>query len=156
MATHAILILRLVLGVIFVYAAYTKLKESYTLFAISIDSYRILPPDAVFAVARTLPWVELAIGVWLLAGWRVAPAAIASTAILGGFFSMMLFAYGRGMTIDCGCFGLGEAISWKTLLRDGAMVCASAMLAILAWSNSGKSRDTAPLDATDVQAGLLT
>jgi hypothetical protein len=45
----------------------------------------------------------------------------------------MAFTYGRGMTIDCGCFGLGEALTWKTLLRDGALVAASAALAILAF-----------------------
>ena len=134
MRSRAILLLRLLLGVIFLYAAYTKLKESYLVFAMSIDSYQILPPEAVLGVARTLPWIELAIGVWLLAGWRVVPAAIASTAILGTFFGVMVFTYGRGVAIDCGCFGLGEAMSWKTLLRDGTLVAASAALAVLAWS----------------------
>jgi hypothetical protein len=32
------------------------------------------------------------------------------------------------MEINCGCFGPGEAISWKTLLRDGAMVAGSLVL----------------------------
>ena len=32
------------------------------------------------------------------------------------FFGLMVRAYVRGETIDCGCFGPGEAISWKTLL----------------------------------------
>ena len=136
MRGRAILILRLLLGVIFLYAAYTKLKESYLVFAMSIDSYQILPPEAVLGVARTLPWMELAVGVWLLAGWRIAPAAVASTAILGVFFSVMLFTYGRGVAIDCGCFGLGEAMSWKTLLRDGTLVGASALLAWLSLRNS--------------------
>ena len=131
MRARVILILRLVLGVIFLYAAYTKLKESYLVFAMSIDSYQILPPDAVLTVARTLPWLDLAIGVWLLIGWRIAPAALVSTAILGAFFCIMAFTYGRGVAIDCGCFGLGEAMTWKTLVRDGGLVAASAMLAWL-------------------------
>lgn len=131
MRHRAILILRLLLGVMFLYAAYTKLRESYLLFAMSIDSYQILPPDAVLGVARTLPWVELGIGLWLLIGWRVAPAAITATVVLATFFGIMAFTYGRGIAIDCGCFGLGEAMTWKTLLRDGTLVAASGLLAIL-------------------------
>jgi uncharacterized membrane protein YphA (DoxX/SURF4 family) len=136
MRRGAILVLRVLLGAMFLYAAYTKLKESYLIFAMSIDSYQILPPDAVLGVARTLPWVELAIGLWLLIGWRIAPAATAATTILAVFFGVMLFTYGRGITIDCGCFGLGEAMTWKTLLRDGTLLAASAVLAVLAWKRS--------------------
>ena len=136
MRRRAILFLRLLLGAIFLYAAYTKLKVSYLLFAMSIDSYQILPADAVLGVARTLPWIELAIGLWLLIGWRIAPAATAATIILGAFFGVMLFTYGRGLQIDCGCFGLGEALTWKTLVRDGSLVAASAALAVLAWTKS--------------------
>jgi len=140
MRQRIILALRLVLAAIFLYAAYTKLKESYLIFAMSIDSYQILPSGAVLAVARTLPWVELGIGLWLLAGWRIAPAATAATVVLGAFFGIMLFTWGRGMTIDCGCFGLGEALTWKTLLRDGTLVAAAAALAWLAWRRGGLDR----------------
>jgi uncharacterized membrane protein YphA (DoxX/SURF4 family) len=136
MRRRIILALRLLLGAIFLYAAYTKLKESYLLFAMSIDSYQILPPNAVLGVARTLPWVELGIGLWLVIGWRIAPAATAATTILAVFFGVMLFTYGRGMTIDCGCFGLGEAMTWKTLVRDGSLVAASGVLAVLASKKS--------------------
>ena len=54
---------RLLLGAVFIYAAYTKLRQSWLLFALSIDSYQMLPEWAVLAVARTLPWFELALGV---------------------------------------------------------------------------------------------
>ncbi|HEY3742957.1 MAG TPA: MauE/DoxX family redox-associated membrane protein [Bryobacteraceae bacterium] len=133
MRRRVILVLRLLLGAIFLYAAYTKLRESYLIFAMSIDSYQILPPDAVLGVARTLPWVELAVGIWLLAGWRIAPAATAATLILAVFFGVMVFTYGKGLQIDCGCFGLGEALTWKTLVRDGSLVAAAGALAVLAW-----------------------
>lgn len=140
MRGRIILVLRLVLGAIFLYAAYTKLRESYLLFAMSIDAYQILPPNAVLGVARTLPWVELAVGGWLLIGYRIAPAAVTATAILGAFFAIMAFTYGRGVAIDCGCFGLGEAMSWKTLLRDGSMVAAAAVLAWLSWKHAAPRR----------------
>ena len=125
--------LRLLMGAIFLYAAYTKLKESYLVFALSIDAYQMLPPNAVLGVARTLPWVELAIGAWLWTGYRITAAALAATAILGTFFAIMAFTYGRGAAIDCGCFGLGEAMSWKTLTRDGTLVLAAGALWWLSW-----------------------
>ena len=137
---RAILVLRLVIGAVFLYAAFTKLRESYLVFAMSIDAYQILPPDAVLGVARTLPWVELAVGLWLAIGYRIVPAAITATLILGTFFGIMAFTFSRGVGIDCGCFGLGEAMSWKTLLRDGSLVAASAALAWLTWQHSHASR----------------
>jgi uncharacterized membrane protein YphA (DoxX/SURF4 family) len=39
----AVLILRIALGAIFIYAAYTKLTESRRLFAAGIASYEVLP-----------------------------------------------------------------------------------------------------------------
>src|SRR6188508_48370 len=63
---RAALALRVLLGAVFIYAAYTKLRQSWLLFALSIDSYQLLPEWAVFALARTLPWLELALGVLLI------------------------------------------------------------------------------------------
>ena len=56
------LVLRIALGAVFVYAAWTKLRTPWELFAMSIDSYQLLPLKAVELVARTLPWFELAVG----------------------------------------------------------------------------------------------
>ena len=128
------LALRILLGVVFVYAAYTKLRQSWLLFALSIDSYQLLPEWAVLALARTLPWLELSLGVALLLGWKLRWAAIAASVMLGGFFGVMLLSYVRGNTIDCGCFGVGEALSVTTLLRDGALLTAAIVLAYIAGS----------------------
>jgi uncharacterized membrane protein YphA (DoxX/SURF4 family) len=118
-------ILRVILGVIFVYAAWIKLREPWAMFAISIDSYQILPMGAVEMVARALPWFELLLGVLLIAGlWRGVSAAAASL-LLAVFFSLMVRALAKGMQIDCGCFGPGERLSWVTLLRDGALLAGS-------------------------------
>ncbi len=124
-------ILRIFLGVIFVYAAWTKLQHPWTMFALSIDAYQLLPEWAVLAIARTLPGLELVIGILLLTGFALRYVALAAALILAMFFSIMLFSWGKGMAIDCGCFGLGDALTWKSLVRDGALLV-SAM--ILAWS----------------------
>ena len=122
------LALRLLLGAVFAYAAYTKLRQSYLLFALSIDSYQLLPEWAVLALARTLPWLELTLGVLLLAGVWLRYTSIVATGILALFFSVMLWSYARGAGIDCGCFGVGEALSTRTLARDGALLAAAVAL----------------------------
>jgi len=129
----AVLILRIALGAIFIYAAYTKLTESWRLFAAGIASYEVLPMWAVEVLARTLPWFELLVGLLLIAGRWLRVSSIATSGLLLVFFSLMVRAYFKGMTIECGCFGPGEAISWKTLLRDGSMLAGSLFVTVMAF-----------------------
>jgi len=132
-AGAAAFILRIILGVIFVYAAWVKLREPWALFAISIDSYQVLPLRAVEMVARVLPWCELLLGILLIAGvWRGVSTAAASL-LLAVFFSLMVRAMAKGMEIDCGCFGPGERLSWITLMRDGALLASSLFVTIMAF-----------------------
>jgi uncharacterized membrane protein YphA (DoxX/SURF4 family) len=132
-------VLRIVLGGIFVYAAWLKLRDPWQLFAMSIDAYRILPLQAVELAAHIIPWVELAIGLLLIAGlWLRISSSIVSLLLLT-FFALMVRAYIKGMAIDCGCFGPGEAISWKTLLRDGALLAAALWVTTMAFLNRRKT-----------------
>ena len=128
-----LLLLRVAVGGVFVYAAWSKLRDPWTLFAISIDAYQVLPQWAVLVVARTLPWLELLLGVALVAGVFRRISTLAASALLMLFFGLMVRAYVRGETIDCGCFGPGEAISPLTLLRDGTLLAGSLFLMAMAW-----------------------
>ena len=134
------LLLRIALGAIFVYSAWSKLKDSWALFAMAVDSYQVLPLWGVQWVARTLPWMELLIGVLLLMGRWMRVATVVCSLLLMVFFGLMVRAHLTGMEINCGCFGPGEAISWRTLVRDGAMVAGSLVLTgvTLACSNKLK------------------
>ena len=129
-------LLRLLLAAVFVFAAYSKLKHSYLIFAMSIDSYQLLPEWAVLTVARTLPWFELALGIGLVIGWKLRYFALSGMLLLLFFFAILVYSYGKGLTIDCGCFGVGETLSPATLARDGAL-CLSA---ISLWLLSNRSR----------------
>ena len=124
----AALALRIALGATFVYAAWTKLKDPWALFAMAIDSYQVLPTWAVEYLARTLPWAELLIGTLLIAGRWMRASTAATSLLLLVFFALMIRAYVKGIEINCGCFGPGEAISWRTLLRDGTMLAGSLLL----------------------------
>ena len=136
-------LLRVVLGLVFVYAAWVKLfgphwswpprLEPWELFALAISSYDILPLKAVELVARTLPWLELAIGLMLLAGRGLRLSASATALLLLVFFGLMVRAFSQGKEISCGCFGPGEIISAWTLLRDGSMLAGALLLTWMAF-----------------------
>lgn len=140
--------MRVALGVIFVYAAWVKLSLPWQLFAMSIDSYQLLPASLVEILARTLPWFELLLGVVLItARWLRVSSTITSVLLLV-FFSLMVRAAVKGQEISCGCFGPGETISWKTMLRDGAMLAASLLVTANAFL---RRRRSPPLEPASLQ-----
>jgi len=116
---------RIILALVFVYAAWTKLRQPWEVFALSIDSYGVLPEWAVVATARALPWCELALGVLLLLGVQLVAVSGAVSLLLVGFMAAMLRAWSLDLGIDCGCFGVGQAVSPETLARDGALTLLS-------------------------------
>jgi uncharacterized membrane protein YphA (DoxX/SURF4 family) len=134
-----VLILRVALAAVFVYAAWSKLRQPWLLFAMAIDAYGLLPQWAVMTLGRALPWFELALGILLLTGFWLRHTAIVASALLVIFFVVMLRSYTKGLQIDCACFGFGEAISLKTLLRDGLLVLSSVALTALAFGRPGYS-----------------
>ena len=126
-----LLIGRLLLGAIFIFAAYAKMKPqpgmpwsvasvrtSLAMFAMGVDSYQMLPPSVVAPFAHWLPPAELVLGLWLMAGIGLRLSSILSTLAIIGFIAAMFSAYRRGLTISCGCFGPGEQIGPGTLIRD--------------------------------------
>jgi uncharacterized membrane protein YphA (DoxX/SURF4 family) len=116
---------RIALAAVFLYAAYTKLREPWMVFAMEIDAMKVVPGASVESVARTMPWFELALGVLLLIGIQTRFVGSVATVLLGTFFTMLLVLYLRGFQGDCGCFGPGEQLGPKTLARDGVLVLLS-------------------------------
>jgi uncharacterized membrane protein YphA (DoxX/SURF4 family) len=121
---------RIILGGILVYAAWAKLRVSWLVFAGSLSGYQLLPDNLLEPIAKTLPWFELALGVLLVSGLLLRWAGLISTLLLGTFFGVMVRSYAAGLKIDCGCFGPGEALGPKTLIRDGSLVALSLAVTI--------------------------
>jgi uncharacterized membrane protein YphA (DoxX/SURF4 family) len=140
--SHLRLFLRLLLAAVFLYAAYTKLRVSWLVFAMSVDSYHLLPEWGALAVARTLPWMELLLGLLLLAGPWLRWTALAASLQLLFFFTVMALSYSKGMGIDCGCFGVGEALGPKTLARDGTLLACSIGLTVSAFAANRSRQST--------------
>lgn len=120
-AAAADVLSRLLLGGIFIYAAWSKIQDP-AIFADAVDSYRMLPQFAVSIVALVLPMIELTAGVALLVTRWPREAAVIMLGMLGMFFIGLSQAALRGLDISCGCFGgdhngAGDSI-YAALLRD--------------------------------------
>jgi uncharacterized membrane protein YphA (DoxX/SURF4 family) len=136
---------RVILGAIMIYAAYSKLRSSWLVFAGSISQYNLVPDNWLEPMAKTLPWFELGLGVFLVAGVLTRWVGLLNTLLLGTFFGVMVRSYAAGLKIDCGCFGPGEALGPKTLMRDGLLVALSAAVTIAAFRSGTKKRPRSPL-----------
>jgi uncharacterized membrane protein YphA (DoxX/SURF4 family) len=134
---------RVALAVIFLAAAYAKLKPqtsepwsvgsiktSLSMFAMQVDSYQLLPENQVNLAAHLLPPFELFLGLWLLSGIALRYSSLLTTLLLGGFFAVMVRTYALGLEINCGCFGPGERLGPKTLLRDGSLLALSLLVTL--------------------------
>ncbi len=101
---------RLVLGVVWLVAGGLKipyLEES----VLAVRGYQILPYDLAVVVGYLLPFVEVILGVLLILGLFIRPAAVLSGLIMLAFVIGIAQAWARGLAIDCGCFGGGGAIA---------------------------------------------
>lgn len=100
---------------------------------IAVKAYRLFPDQMSYVVSLILPMAEIALGLLLLIGLAVRPAAIASAVLLLALIGAIASVWARGYTIDCGCFGGGgEAdVSWRNYLYE--ILRDIGFLALAAW-----------------------
>ena len=92
-----------------------------------------------FPILSVITYVPL-LGALLIVGRWMRTAATAISLLLGGFFTLMVWAYARHMDISCGCFGpTGDPISWRTLLRDGALLAVSLAVTWMSYARRRKA-----------------
>jgi uncharacterized membrane protein YphA (DoxX/SURF4 family) len=121
---------RVALGAVFLYAAYSKLyfdgawhlRDYQFFFAMAIDSYKMLPLMVVKWMASILPWFELLLGGLLIAGAGVRWVGSITSVLLLVFIGAMTRAKILGLEINCGCFGNNEKLGWATLARDSSLL----------------------------------
>ncbi|MCX6159386.1 MAG: DoxX family membrane protein [Ignavibacteriae bacterium] len=99
--------LRIILGVIFIYASVGKLFRPED-FAKAILRYEFLPVYFVNIMAIVMPWVEFFTGVLLITGiFKKASSLLAGISLIV-FLTALISAFARGLDISCGCFSLEE------------------------------------------------
>jgi putative oxidoreductase len=131
--SYATLVSRLVLGGVFLFAGASKIFDPGSL-AASIRTYELgLPEWFVSLSAHALPYLEVLLGLYLLAGLFTRTSAWATNALTTLFFFALLQGAARGLEIDCGCFGssAGETSNlWLAAARDLGLLALGLHLAL--------------------------
>ncbi len=100
---------------------------------LAVAAYDVLPSAMVNPVASVLPFLELALGLLLLAGFGTRPVAVASAVVLVVFIAGVVQAWARGLSIDCGCFGGGGAVAPSETRYPQEIARDTAFLVLAAW-----------------------
>ena len=129
----AVLVLRVVLGAIFIVRRRRRRSGHATEFAQQIAAFRLLPRGVVAPLALLLPFLEVAVGAYLdrrpvHARRRerrrprcclIFDLAIASAVV-------------RGLQLSCGCFGPNDTTvtTWGEVARDAIFVVLALLVAL--------------------------
>ena len=118
MNKYLILLFRIVVGAIFLWASFDKIIDPVK-FARDISNYHIVPLGLENTIALILPWLEFFIGTGLILGVMVDGSIIISSVLLITFNIMIAQAMARGFNIDCGC-GLkeGQLVGFEKLIEN--------------------------------------
>lgn len=141
------LLSRLVLGGVLLAAGllkYQHLDKSQ----MAVRAYELLPIPFANFMGIILPFLEIAVGVLLIIGAGVRISALVSGVLMVAFIIGISWAWARGLSIDCGCFGGGGQVEPGTanylpeLLRDGGLALLAIYLFFYPQSKFGLDRHT--------------
>jgi len=134
--------LRLVLGGLFIFAAYTKISDPQE-FVFNINAYGVFDRETQEHVIKLLgfaiPWAEMIVGVALVLGvWARGAAALLALQLFA-FTIGILNVIASGKELSCGCFGGFNVIctgdvGWCHAGRNGVLFLLSVLLA---WRGAG-------------------
>jgi uncharacterized membrane protein YphA (DoxX/SURF4 family) len=102
----------------------------------AVNAYQLMSYDAAKLVGAVQPFLEIALGLLLLAGLATRLSAAIAAVLLVVFIGGIASAWAQGLQIDCGCFSKGgELTGGRTaqygpeILRDvGFLVLAGILL----------------------------
>jgi uncharacterized membrane protein YphA (DoxX/SURF4 family) len=123
---------RLVLGGVFLIAGSLKVIDPQSSVA-AVRAYRLLPSSLATIVGWGQPFVEIALGLLLLAGFATRVVAAASAVLLVVFIAAVASAAARGLSIDCGCFGGGGDVAPGQTAYGVEIVRDLGLLLLAAW-----------------------
>jgi putative oxidoreductase len=124
---------RWLLGVLLVVAGALKIGHPVDL-ASAIAGFRLLPPELVAPLAVILPYFEVLLGLYLLAGLFTRVAAWVAAAQFVIYAAAIASAVLRGIPANCGCFGPGDTAvaDWPHVAFDLALAAVAAFIAVRA------------------------
>lgn len=124
---------QILVGAVFAVAGLAKVGDPAA-FAEDIHNFRLVPVALENLVALALPWVEIVAAVALVLGVRARAAAVLAAGLMAAFTLGVIFAMGRGLDIECGCFGTsdGARVGLRKVVENVALL----VLALVASSRS--------------------
>lgn len=129
------LVVRVLVGALFVLAGALKVGHFNDL-AAAIAGFRILPPGVIGPLAVVLPFFEIGLGLYLIAGLFTRGAALVAAAQLTVYAAAIASAVIRHIPANCGCFGPQDQApaDWPHVFIDLAL---AGICALLAWRAPG-------------------
>ncbi len=124
---------RWLLGVLLVWAGALKIGHPLDL-ASAIAGFRLLPPELVAPLAVVLPYFEVLLGLYLVAGLFTRVAAWIAAVQFVIYAAAIASAVLRGIPANCGCFGPGDTAvaDWPHVAFDLALAAVAAFIAVRA------------------------
>ena len=140
-----LLVSRLLVGGLLVYAAYHKLMDPQG-FAFAIEAYKVLPDHLVHVSAFAIPWTEALAGIALIVGFWSRSSAFLCIALAGSFIFAITSVLVRAdvAVTDCSCFGKANFIctgapGWCHIALDSVMLILAGLVAL--WGGGSASLD---------------
>jgi len=126
----AVLVVRVFLGGLLLAAGGLKVGHPAEL-AANIAVFRLLPAAIVGPLALALPYVELLLGGYLVAGLFTRVAACVAAAQFAAYAAAIASAVVRHIPAACGCFGPHDTsvADWPHVGYDALLAAASAFVA---------------------------
>jgi len=124
---------RWLLGALLVWAGALKIGHPVDL-ASAIAGFRLLPAALAAPLAVILPYFEVLLGLYLLAGLFTRVAAWVAAAQFLVYAAAIASAVVRGIPANCGCFGPGDAAvaDWPHVAFDLALAAVAMLIALRA------------------------
>ncbi|MFT5423670.1 MAG: putative oxidoreductase [Phycisphaerales bacterium] len=141
-ASVVTLVLRILLGAMFVYAAIKKLGDPQA-FAFAIKGFQVpyLSEPAgeplTVLLAFVMPWTELLAGLGLILGFWTRASSLVIGALLVGFIGGLLGVIFRPeLSASCSCFGdidfiCGSTVGWCHVIRNVVLISLTAVTFVL-------------------------
>jgi uncharacterized membrane protein YphA (DoxX/SURF4 family) len=126
----AVFVVRVLLGGLLIVTGALKVGHAPDL-AAAIAGFRLLPAAAVGPLALALPFFELLLGAYLVAGLFTRVGAIVAAAQFIIYAAAIASAVIRHIPANCGCFGPHDAAvaDWPHVAFDLAIALACAFVA---------------------------
>ena len=126
-----LLFLRILIGALFIFSGVLTLTRDYENFILVVRSYKVLNEHGAMYVARLLPWAELLLGCFLVAGFKLKPTLVTLWVLISSFIGVVGSALFRKLPIeDCGCFGEKLSFPLKGILIFDMVLWAMLLLLV--------------------------